>query len=402
VSDLATSATGATAPVRPDQPWRRAWLTGLATWAIAYLTYMMINAAFWAVGNRQPPPLSGFFDVWNRWDTGHYVTIATSGYDVNTENPAFFPLYPLLMATLDPVLPGQKLAAGLIIASGACVAALAVIHRLVEDLHDSGTAQRTVVYVMASPFAFFLVAAYNESLLLALCAGSLYCMHRGRWWYAGLLAALASATRQAGVLLAIAFAIEYLRQRGWMGRGRARRLGWDALAILLVPTGVIAFMVYSDQVLGDPLKFLHVQAFWGRELSPPWVGTVGALDHIAFWSQRSPLHTFTVLNVIDLVAMALVIALLVLTVVGPWRLGPQSWYLVAFGAAVIVMVLLTPIGRGLPPLHGLPRYALEVVAIFIVLARMGANSVLDRAYLFPAIALQATLLVGFFANVWLS
>jgi hypothetical protein len=66
------------------------------------------------------------------------------------------------------------------------------------------------------------------------------------------------------------------------------------------------------------------------------------------------------------------------------------------------MVLLTPIGRGLPPLHGVPRYALEVLPAFIVLGRLGADRGFDRAYLFPAIALQAALLVGFFANVWLS
>ncbi len=386
------------APVRPSPPWRRAWLTGLGTWAIAYLTYMLLNAVFWTVGTEPSPDWGQFFHVWNRWDTGHYLTIATTGYNPETENPAFFPLYPMLIALFDPVLPGTTLAAALIISSAACIAALAVIHRLVEDLFDVGTAQRTVLYVMAFPFAFYLVAAYNESLLLALCAGSLYCMRKGHWWTAGVLAGFASATRQAGVLLALAFVIEYLRQREW----RPNRVRWDALAILLVPTGVLAFMVYSAVQLGDALKFMHIQAYWGRALSSPWKGIEGAFDHIALWAPEGPFHAYVVVNVIDLVAIPAVITLLVLAVVGPWRLGPESWYLVAFGAAVFLMVLLTPIGRGLPPLHGVPRYALEVLPAFLVLGRLGANRAFERAYLFPAIALQAALLVGFFANVWLS
>jgi Gpi18-like mannosyltransferase len=400
VSDIAASppVTAAATPVRSDSPWRRAWLTGLATWAIAYLSYLLLNAVFWTMATEKAPPLVEFFNVWNRWDTGHYITIATTGYNPNTENTAFFPLYPLLMRFLDPVLPGEKLAAGLIIASAACIATLAVIHRLVEDLFDTDTAQRAALYLMASPFAFYLVAAYNESLLLALCVASLYCMRRGHWWAAGIFGGFASATRQAGVLLAVAFAIEYLRQRGW----RIREVRWNAAAVLLVPTGLLAYMAYCAAAFDDPLRFMHIQEFWGRQLSVPWKGVQGALDHIALWSAESPLHAYVVVNVIDLVSLPLVIALLVLSVVGPWRLGQPSWYLIAFGVAAFVMVLLSPIGRGLPPLHGLPRYALEMVPIYIVLARMGADRAFDRAYLFPAIALQAALVIGFFANVWLS
>jgi Gpi18-like mannosyltransferase len=396
--DASPPATVAGDSVRTDHPWRRAWLTGLATWALAYLTYLILNAVYWTVATKAPPQWSGFFDVWHRWDTGHYVTIATTGYNPETENAAFFPLYPLLMRYLDPVLPGGKLAAALIIASVACIAALAVLHRLVEDLFDTATAQRSALYLVASPFAFYLVAAYNESLLLALCVASLYCMRRGHWWAAGIFGAFASATRQAGVLLALALAIEYLRQRDW----RINRVRWDAVAVLLVPGGLIAYMVYCGIAFDDPLRFMHIQEFWGRELSAPWKGVLGALEHMAPWASVSPLHAYVVVNVIDLLTLPLVVGLLILALVGPWRLGPQSWYLTAFGAAVFLMVLLNPIGRGLPPMHGLPRYALEIVPIFIVLARLGASRAFDRAYLVPAVALQAALLIGFFSNVWLS
>jgi hypothetical protein len=368
-------------------------------WAAAELTYLLINTMVWMTRSEAGPPLSGMLEVWNRWDTGHYVNIALNGYNPATENPAFFPLYPLLMAVVDPVVPGDMLVTGLVVASIACIVALTMVNRLVDDLFDVDTAQRTTLYLMSFPFAFYLVAAYNESLFLALSVGSLYSMRRGHWWYAGALAGLASATRQAGVLLALAFAVEYLRQREW----RFDRVRWNVAAVALVPTGLIAFMIYSWYALGDALFFMHVQVFWGRDLSLPWTGTAGALEQAGgVVAQGMPFHPAVVLNVIDVVAVPLTLALLVLSLVGRWKLGAQSWYLIVFAAATFLMVLLTPIGRGLPPLHGVPRYAVEILPAFIVVARMGANRYVDRFYLFPAIGIQATLLLAYFNNVWLS
>jgi Gpi18-like mannosyltransferase len=403
VADLTNAPPAASmldaSPAPKPAVWRRAWLTGLSVWATAELTYLLINALVWMTRSEAGPPFSGALEVWNRWDTGHYVNIALNGYNPATENPAFFPLYPLLMSILDPVLPGDMLVTGLIVASAACVVALTMVARLVEDLFGVDTGQRTTLYLMAFPFAFYLVAAYTESLFLALSVASLYCMRRGHWWYAGALAGLASATRQAGVLLALAFAVEYLRQREW----KPARIRWNAAAVVLVPTGVIGFMIYSWLTLGDPLSFVHVQVFWGRDLSMPWIGTAGALEQAgAVAAEGTPFHPGVVLNVIDLIAVPVTIALLVLSVVGRWRLGPQSWYLTVFGAATFLMVLLTPIGRGLPPLHGVPRYAVEILPAFIVVARMGANRYVERFYLFPAIGVQAVLLLAYFNNIWLS
>ena len=298
--------------------WRRAWRTGVAIWAVAWLGYLLVTVGYWLTGPRRP--LTELFSAWNRYDTGHYVTIASHGYSPVTENPAFFPLYPLLMALADPVLPGGLFAAGMVVASAACITALAVIYRLAEDLFDSAVARYTALAVMTSPFAFYLVAAYNESIFLALAAGSLYAMRRGHWWIAGGLAGLSTATRQAGILLALAFAIEYLRQRNW----QPARIRWNALAILLVPTGLAAYMIYSAHTLGDPLRFLHVQAFWGRELSWPWTGTVGTLRHLGSHWPEGLSSGFVLVDLLDLATLPVVVTLLVLSVAGRWRLGPAT------------------------------------------------------------------------------
>jgi Gpi18-like mannosyltransferase len=382
----------------PTGAWRRAFRTGLSVWAAALFTYMLLNGLFWMTRSEGGPHLSQALEVWNRWDTGHYVTIALHGYNPASENPGFFPLYSLLMAALEPVLPGGMLSAGLIVSWIACVAALTLMYRFVDDLLDSRLAERTVFFVMAYPFAFYLCAAYSTALFLALSVASLYCMRRGHWWSAGMWAGLASGTRQAGVLLALAFAIEYLRQRDW----HVTRVRWDAAAVALVPTGLLAYMAYSWHAFGDPLKFVHVREFWGQEATWPWMGAVRALQTINDATLGGAVfQPIVVLNVIDVLAVPVTLTLLLLAVVGPWRLGPEAWYVVASATASLLMALTLPFG-GAVPLHGIPRYALEMLPAFIVLARMGANRHAERLYLLPAIAVQGALLLAYFNNIWLS
>src|SRR5260370_35188713 len=45
---------------------------------ITYLSFIFMTQDF----NKKLVPLRMFWQVWNRWDTGHYVTIATGGYTV--------------------------------------------------------------------------------------------------------------------------------------------------------------------------------------------------------------------------------------------------------------------------------------------------------------------------------
>jgi len=391
--------SGEAAPTRrPRGPWRRPFQTALSVWGAATLAYFSINVLVWMLRSESGPLLSGMLEVWNRWDTGHYTTIATTGYNPQTENTAFFPLYPVLIRLSDPVLPGGALSAGLIISHAACIAALTVLYRLTGELLGEDVAQRTVFYLMAFPFAFFLVAAYNESLFLLFSVSALYCMRRGYWWTAGWLGLLASATRQAGLLLALAFAVEYLRQRGW----KLNRVRWNALAVGLVPLGVVAYAVFLWRAFGDPLKFVHVQALWGREASWPWEGTVRAIEVIRKASVDGYIfQPLVIMNVIDILAVVVTGVLLVLSVVGRWRLGTQSLFIVAWAAASYLMVVVSPIGLDVP-LHSTPRYVLETLPAFMVVAQMGRNEHLHRLYLVPAIAVQGVLVLGYFNNIWLA
>jgi len=170
-----------------------------------------------------------------------------------------------------------------------------------------------------------------------------------------------------------------------------------------VPTGLIAFMLYSWRRFEDPLKFVHMQSYWGRSTTWPWTGAVQTIKQIVDASSGGAIfQPIVVLDMIDLLSVPFILTLLVLSVVGPWKLGQQCWYLIASAAATYLAVLVSPIGLGLPPLHGVPRYALEILPAFMVLARITASRTMERLYLLPALGLQGALVLIFFFDVWLS
>jgi hypothetical protein len=393
----AVDVTAAVAPADvADRPWRRAWGSAACAWGGAAAAYLLIEFIFLA-GQRRLR-LDELQQVWLRWDTAQYVTIATHGYSPVTENPAFFPLYPLMMRVLDPVLPGDMVAAGLIVSSAACTTALALTYRLAEDLFDAPLARRALVSLMAFPFGFYLVAAYNESTFLALAVAALYLMRRGQWWWAGAIAGLSSAARPAGVLLAVPFAVEYLRQRDWQWR----RIRPDVAAVALAPVGLAGYVGYNWLALGDPLRFSHAQAHWGRTTQAPWTGIADALGAWqARASQSGWLHSLATYSPLDLLFVAAILALLGASLYGPWRLGSPALYLSVFGVAEFLLVLMSPLGGPLP-LHGDGRYALEIVPIFLVLARLSAQRAVWLTYLSIAAPAQAAMLVAFFLNAWIS
>lgn len=371
------------------------WLAGLAMYAavtfVAWLPYQGIDDYLQLDGAASAPPASALqaYQVWNQWDSVWYVIIADLGYAYDERAAAFFPLYPLLVRGAGFVLPGGTFEAALIVSILACLAALVLVHRLATELLGPDIARRATFYLLAFPTGFYLAAAYNESLFIALAVASLYCMRRGHWWWAGAFAGFASATRLAGLLLAVAFAYEYLRQRGFS----LRKVRLDAAAIALVPTGVALFAWYCARTFGDPLFFLDAQQHWFRDgYQLPWTTVWQVANLIA----DSPplLWPDTVRNVINLTAALGVLVLLVLALVGPWKLGLDHAYLVIFAVAVILLPLVSPI-QHVWPLSSTWRFVLECLPVFLVLARMGRDARFDRVYLAVAIALQGAMIVTF-------
>jgi hypothetical protein len=361
--------------------------------AFLLLTYLSTLFAFTPKNfSLYALPLSTLVQSWDRWDSNHFVEIATKGYDV-AYRTAFFPLFPMLESAL-AFLTHDAFVAGLIISNIAGLGMLTVLYRLVREDFDGERAYRTVLYLSVFPTAFFFAAAYNESLFLFFALLSFYYMRRGSWWLAGLCGFLASLTRSAGLFLLLPFLYEYLRQHHF----KLSNMRFDILGSLGIPGGLGVFALYCYLRFHDPLAFSHAQQTgWLRDMHGPWHGLI---DSFLMITRRGMLSFDSIHNVIDLSAGILMLILTILCFVGPWKFPRELWAYSLYAASMYLFILMFPVAGGFP-LAALSRYVLEVFPAFIVLANMGKSRQFNLYYLTLAGALLAFMLMQFLTGYWI-
>lgn len=199
-------------------------------------------------------------------DVNWSVGIAEHGYHpgpFNAEVPqnwAFFPLFPMTL-NLVSRLTGEFVLTGMGLSHLFFLVGLFLLHRVCLRFGlTADAADRCVAYLAFFPTSYFFSLPLTEALFLMLTVGSFYLAKQERWWLAGLCGAFASATRTAGVLLLPALAVYY-----WQTNRPLRPLRKEILALLLVPLGLVGFMVYLKAITGNPFAFRDTMAVWGRE-----------------------------------------------------------------------------------------------------------------------------------------
>jgi hypothetical protein len=381
-TDLGQEITEKRAVVKParvpDTPRPSArfagWLDALKhVWAIYLATHLVFFLLTYLVTLFTPERLTGphagietLLHFWDRWDTNHFILIATSGY-AQPLDTAFFPLYPLLIHLVNSLL-GSPIASALIVANIAGLGVLLIFYRLVADEFGGEQAERSVLYLAIFPTAFFLAAGYSESLFLLCALGAFYAMRRGRWWLAGLAMFFAALTRSTGVVLVVPFCYEYLRQRDF--QWRQARL--DVLGCAGVGLALALYSVYCYLRFHDFLAFSHAESTgWGRHLTWPGEALVRAARVIA----SAPLFTFpSTRNLVELGVVLAVLILLVLSFVGPWKFARKDWSYPLFGVVVFLLCISLPVTAPADaPLDSLDRYMLAIFPAVMVLAAMGKN-----------------------------
>lgn len=346
--------------------WRQALKRVLPLYIVIHILFFLLSylVTLFLVGNYSlnSLPLSSLAEVWKQWDTGHFTAIATYGY-VGAWQTAFFPLFPMLERG-GALLVGGPFRAGLIIANLADLVLLTVLYRLVWEDFSEEDAYRASLYLAVFPTAFFFVAAYSESLFLCLALLSFYYMRRGRWWLAGLFGLFATLTRAVGILLVLPFLYEYLRQHDF----KLARMRLDLMSGMLIPTGLAVFSLYCHIRFHDFLAFSHAEKIaWNRELQVPWYGLVGASTTIMQYGLKGALSFASMHNMLDLSVGLLVLVLVVLSFIGPWKFPKELRSYALYGVAFYLFSILFPL-IGNVPLGALSRFLLEVFPAFVTLA----------------------------------
>jgi len=360
----------------------------LVTRVIVFAGAYLSDIALPMVANDEP---RGALAIWHRWDTVWYAEIVDQGYSYTPgekSSVAFFPLYPLLISILKPVL-GDTVAAGLLISNIAFLGTLILLYRLIEAKFDSrATAGRAVFYLASFPTAFFFTTAYTESLFLLLSVAAADAAHGRRWGWAAVCGALCAATRSFGVLIGLLVLLEWLAAHGWTVSAirqagtwqklrAALRTDWRSLVVIcLIPLGLLAYMLYLAATVGDPLAFWTAQAAWGFTNIGPVAVIARDIERVA----RGELPYFTYLNILAFLGV------LGLCIPIGRRLGA------GYALYTFVSVLLPMFSRT----ESMIRYILVLFPAFMIVGRWGRNVWLDRVWrivCLPFLALFAALFV---------
>ncbi|MFB9408557.1 mannosyltransferase family protein [Dactylosporangium matsuzakiense] len=367
-----------------DRQWWRAAKVGLGVFAVSRAGVVAVSVFAWIgePGPRKSPTHVAW--LWaGQWDSPWFIAIAEHGYQRTPDNApaAFFPLYPLLIRIMTPLALGRSWVAALLVANLALAAALILLYRLTELELGREAAGRAVFYLVAFPTGFFLGAAYNESLFIALAVGTVYCLRRGLWWTGGLLSGLAVMTRSAGVLLVLAFAVEYTRQAVKLSK---------ISALIGIPAGLGVVMLVDHIAYGDALAFSHAQArHWGRHLAWPWQAPLDALTRTG-----APFTEIWTHNVLELGTVLGLAALLVTR--------SRSNLL---GLALLTFAVSFPsrYTADIPyPLYSASRIGLEAFPAFMVLGALGRRPWVDRAVVTVFVTTQGILAAHFLHRGWVA
>lgn len=326
---------------------------------------------------------------WQRFDTQHYLRIAREGY-ADPGDSVFPPLYPVAIRGMDwlltPFVPesGRSLLGGILLSNLAFLGVLVLMAKVTEKELGAASARRAVVYMALFPTAFFLLAAYTESVFLLFAISSVWLARKRRFWAAGAAALLASLTRLTGWALVVPLAYELWRKRrSVLPISRQDLL---ALAILMPVLGTIGFLALRE-FLGLPSLGSVYQQYWYQVTGFPGTDLIRAVRLMIEGRASIALY-------FDFFCTFLLFAT---TILAFKRLAPTY----GLYSAVLLLFMLLPTSE-LKPLYSFSRYALAFFPSFMVLGQIGRNPWLHRLILYPSFGLFLFFSGQFFMWGWVA
>jgi hypothetical protein len=362
----------------------------LAVPLLAYAASRLLTAV--ALGLASVASRHSFHYIVTVWDGRWYEKIALHGYPTfvpqgdfyahtgrNAQSAvAFFPLYPLLLRGLDRILPGGADVAGVVLSLLLGALATVLVWFVAERVAGRRVADRAAVLFAFSPGAFVMSLVYAEGLLIVLCAACLLALLDRRWLLAGVLAALASATRPnaSAVALACAWAagVAIWKHREWRA----------AIAPLLAPLGMVSFFIFLWWHTGETLIWFRVESQgWGERVDFGWTNLKLIGDFAT--------HPFHNPNKVVLIA-SMIVAVVLMVVLARAKL-PGVLNVYAFGGLGLVLS---------SHINARPRFIFVAFPLVIALAktikRQPAFMVL--AGLFAASTVMLTVFYGLHRSNW--
>jgi hypothetical protein len=309
----------------------------------------------------------------NTWDGRWYTQVASHGYLLvpgHQSDPAFFPLYPVLLR-LGHHVGLSYAAAGILISNAVLLGGLLVFYRLGREFLPERDAYRASVFAALAPMGFAFSMVYPESIVFTALALAGLAALRNRWLLCAFAAAVATLARPQGALILLPVAAAAFR--AWP-KLEPRARGFAAGAVAAPVAALLAFPLYLSDALGDAHAWSKAQQAWGRSFR--WDGFVSAFGQLP---ARQGTDHWIMRDALFCLAYVLLLAV-------AWRARvPRGWIL-----AGVLMVLL-PLETG--SFISVARFGLLALPVFWGIAVLARRPVVDWTLRLVCIVLLVVLTV---------
>lgn len=272
-SPLEGSQTGVSIPAKLNGFQKELFIFSLITVVIQHLWLTFTSLVELLLHKERVNWYNLFIGNYRHWDSGWYVEIARNGF-ITLKQTAFWPLYPLFMRITHDVTQTGYAASGIIVSFIAFVFFLYFLGRIATIEFGPNVARATILLFAFFPTAYYFDAVYTESLFMVFGVAAIDRAMANKFWTAGLLASLATLTRNTGVFLDLILLFEYLRHRDMDLRFWTsvwwKKLNTQVFALTLPAVFLSLYMIYLKNLTGHFLAFLTAEKYWHRQYMPLW------------------------------------------------------------------------------------------------------------------------------------
>jgi hypothetical protein len=154
-------------------------------------------------------------EMWMRWDADWYREIIRHGYRYYPgvqSSVAYFPTYPLAMAAIAWAFPGVAVA-GIIVTVLGGLGAAVLFHRWCRDRMSPAAATTALLVLLLYPYAWYLYGAvYSDALFVMLVLAAFVLLDQQRYWLAGFVGLVVTASRPTGIAVAVGLVLVVLER----------------------------------------------------------------------------------------------------------------------------------------------------------------------------------------------
>ena len=365
------------------------WMIVLSTWGGRTISEpnVLCRSSALLEGELQ---LGVILSPWLRWDTLCYLMISETGYAAHPGLTVWPSLYPFLIRLFSSVFTPPLLAA-LVISSLATWLAFFLLYILISESREEATARNTLFLYGIYPLAFFLVAGYTESLFLAFAVWSLLLARKKAWVWAGTVAALATLTRNQGIVLSLVLLWEGILQYREEKSLPAGEMFKIAFASSLPVLTFGAFALYVHEGLHADWPWQTLVRVWGQYSGFPWQGILGNARQVLTLTVSQDLYWLPT-TVLDLFLAILVPLVLIF-----YPRSSRSTYMVF--AWLIFILASTKLGPN-DTLVSFSRYMSAAFPFFVALSPVLEKRSARLAIFGICLILQAIFLSMFYIWSW--